>query len=104
LYIFEIKNMKPKAKKQLILSLIKDDLMNNQLVNALNDLGLEANHYALHLQESIFQLMGIEHSIANKAINQHYFHLCQQISIKQNSLELEQLAETIYSYLSNHKV
>ncbi len=96
--------MKPKAKKQLILSLIKDDLMNHKLVNALNDLGLDANQYALHLQESIFEMMGIEFSFTTETISQHYFNLCQQISIKQNGLELEQLAEMIYAYISNHKV
>jgi hypothetical protein len=95
--------MNPKAKKQLVLSLIKDDLINNKLVNALNDLGLDANQYALHLQEAVFQLMGIEATIANESIHQHYFELCRQISIQHNSLGLEQLAETIYAYLSLQK-
>lgn len=47
-----------KNKEKLILSLIKDDLINVKLVNGLNEAGLNADNYYLHLSDTIFKLMG----------------------------------------------
>lgn len=49
--------MKPHDKK-LIISLIKDDLINSKLVNELSGLGLNADGYLLHIKETVLDLMG----------------------------------------------
>ncbi|MFY9309180.1 MAG: hypothetical protein WAQ28_09070 [Bacteroidia bacterium] len=46
--------------KEIIINLIKDDLINTRLVYGLENLGLNAGNYYLHLNETIFQLIGIE--------------------------------------------
>lgn len=51
-----IKNM---TEKELIISLIKDDLTNIRLVYGLDKLGLDSGDYYLHLSETIFKLVGI---------------------------------------------
>lgn len=47
------------TKKELIISLIKDDLTNIRLVHGLDLLGLDSGNYYLHLSETIFKLIGI---------------------------------------------
>lgn len=47
------------TKKNLIISLIKDDLTNIRLVYGLDVLGLDSGNYYLHLSETIFKLVGI---------------------------------------------
>ena len=48
------------SQKDLILRLIRDDLVHYRLVTGLNDLGLHAHDYHLHLADTIFDLMGFE--------------------------------------------
>lgn len=50
-------------RKKDIISLIKDDLTHIRLVYGLETLGLNAGNYYLHLNETIFKLVGIK---ANK--------------------------------------
>lgn len=59
----KLKNIR---KKDLI-SLIKDDLIHIRLVYGLETLGLNAGNYYLHLNETIFKLVGI------KANNEDFF-------------------------------
>lgn len=47
------------SQKELIISLIKDDLTITHLVLGLDALGLDANRYYLHLNETIFCLLEI---------------------------------------------
>ena len=49
-----------KNKKDLILSLIKDNLINTRLLMGLGNLGLIADDYTLHLGDTIFKLMEFE--------------------------------------------
>ncbi|MDO9186374.1 MAG: hypothetical protein Q7W13_10220 [Bacteroidia bacterium] len=46
--------------KDIIVSLIKDDLTNIRLVLGLERLGLDAGKYYLHLNETIFKLVGLK--------------------------------------------
>jgi hypothetical protein len=48
------------TNKELILSLIKDNLKNTLLISGLNKLGVEAGSYQLNLTDSIFQLIGLK--------------------------------------------
>jgi hypothetical protein len=49
-------------KKELILSLIQDNLINLKLVTGLNSLGLIADDYYLNLGNTVFKLMGFKPS------------------------------------------
>lgn len=67
--------MKKTPNKKLILSLIKDDLINTKLVNGLDALGLNAQDYRLHLSDTVFKLMGIEEDKKGEKLFEHYLEL-----------------------------
>lgn len=46
-------------KKEIILSLIKDDLINSRLMSILCNAGLNPINYYLNLKETIFKLAGL---------------------------------------------
>lgn len=93
--------------QQLILSLIKDDLINNKLINGLNTLGLSAGDYHLHLSETILNLIGLD--TENDAIHDLYINLTQQsesldlTDITNREKQLTRLATEIYSELLKQK-
>ena len=70
--ILKLVYMKAKNKKKLIISLIKDDLINAKLVNRLNEIGLCADDYFLHLSDTIFKLMGFEDDEETETIYERY--------------------------------
>lgn len=94
-------------KKELIISLIKDDLVNDKLVNGLIDIGLNPGDYFLHLSETIFKLMGFEDNMMTDEIFNHYLRLSQKakhIDISNSNGQLEALANEIYNELSDIRV
>ncbi len=95
--------MKDEKQKELILSLLKDDLVNAKLVNALNDIGLNADYYFLNLSETIFKLMGFDtSSFETDTIYEHYLYLSEsakQIDISKSRQQFDQLALEIYNEL-----
>ena len=94
--------MKAKTHKQLILSLIKDDLINSKLVNSLTDIGLNADDYLLHLSDTIFKLMGFEESRETEATFEYYLDLtnrAKHIDILNSRLQFDGLALEIYNEL-----
>lgn len=93
--------MKPK-KQALILSLIKDDLINCKLVHALKDIGLNADDYLLNLSSNIFNLMGFEDTPQNEANYKYYLDLSQRvkyIDISKARERFDELALEIYTEL-----
>ncbi len=68
-----------KKTKKLILSLIKDDLINSKLNIGLANLGLQPELYLLNLSDTIFVIMGIEDNKRNEALFEHYLDLRQKI-------------------------
>lgn len=89
-------------KKELIISLIKDDLVNDKLVNGLIEIGLNPGDYFLHLSEIIFKLIGFEDSMMTDEIFNHYLRFSQKakhIDISNGSGQLERLANEIYADL-----
>lgn len=48
------------SRKNLILRLIQDDILNTRLVNGMQELGIDASPYCLHLSDSIFYLLNIK--------------------------------------------
>lgn len=97
---------KIKNKKRLVLSLIRDNLVNSKLVNSLNEIGLNADDYVLHLSDTIFELIGIDDTKSNEFIFENYLNLTGKgkcINISQGHDSLDKLTEEIYMYLIREK-
>jgi len=89
-----------KKNKPLILSLIKDDLINTKLVSALDALGLDAGNYYLYLNLTIFNLMGIRKN--KDELFDKYHKMCDEViqgNIFKNSNYLDNQAKEIYAKL-----
>lgn len=96
--------MKTLSNQQLIISLIKDDMINTRLVNGLNAMGLNADGYLLHLGDTVFKLMGLNTHAQNEALTQHYMELlkkAESIELTHSHTPLNELAHEIYSELCN---
>jgi len=96
--------MKPNKNKKLILSLIKDDLINYHLITGLEALGFDASHYTLFLSETIFSLIGIngDDDTEQEALYKLYLGLFKKVEkfdLTENSTQLENLALEVYTAL-----
>lgn len=93
-------------KEKLILSLIKDDLINNCLIRKLERIGLYSECYYLHLSSTIFELMGFENYKEADELYDKYIELTEKagsIDITQSNKPLEKLAVEIYRDLMNNQ-
>jgi hypothetical protein len=91
--------MRTVKQKQLIISLIKDDLINSKLINGLNQMGLDAHKFYLHLPETIFEQMGITDNKKKEILLKRYTTLSEKmraIDLNENYKATEELAEEIY--------
>lgn len=91
-------------EKELILSLIKDDLTNVRLVHGLEKLGLDSGNYYLHLSETIFKLIGI--TVDDEDFFEQYMDECKTvvgINIFEYPELLNSLAHSLYNKLIEHK-
>ncbi len=98
--------MNPSKNKKLILSLIKDDLINTKLVNGLDALGLNAQDYLLHLSDTVFKLMGIKDNKQGEKLFEHYLGLKDNVRFIDGAKSHEafdDLAVAIYIDLVNMK-
>ena len=89
-------------QEKLILSLIKDDLINMRLVYGLEDLGLGADDYYLHLKETILDLMGFTQTQRNDDMYAQFMDrmwAVRCLSIEQGHHVLDALAREIYVWL-----
>lgn len=97
------KQMETLDKKELIISLIKDNLINLKLISGLNNLGLIADDYYLRLGDTIFKLMGFEASEQSDMIFETVFmgnsEKVSQIAISGSLDELDLLSMEIYNEL-----
>lgn len=87
--------------KELILSLIKDDLVNVRLVHGLEKLGLDSGDYYLHLSETIFKLIGI--TADDEDFFEEYMDECKtvnNIDIFKHPELLNSLALSLYNKLT----
>lgn len=95
-----------KHNKKLILSLIKDDLINTKLVNGLDAIGLNAQDYLLHLSDTIFKLMKIKDDEKGEKLFEHYLNLKDNVRFINDAKSHEafdDLAHAIYVELSSKK-
>jgi hypothetical protein len=89
-------------KKRLIISLIKDDMINSKLVNGLIDAGLYAETYFLHLSETIFELLGFPDDDLGEQAYEYYLEQikrAQSIDLRKSNEPLNAVAEDIYEGL-----
>lgn len=98
--------MKKISNKKLILSLIKDDLINSKLNIGLANLGLQPDLYLLGISETVFALMGIKDDERGEALFEHYLELRQKveaIDLTKSYEFLDSLALEIYNDLVKQK-
>jgi hypothetical protein len=89
-------------EKELIVSLITDNLRNTLLVEGLNKLGLEAGAYRLNLTASIFQLIGFEEDDFEEEVFERYSILIERIvsdEVFEDSERLRAISINIYESL-----
>jgi hypothetical protein len=95
--------MEEMNKTELILSLIKDNLVNMKLIKGLNELGLIADDYYLNLGDTVFKLMGFEASERNDLIFERVFiansEKVSQINFSESKDEVMRLSMQIYEEL-----
>ena len=94
-------------EKELILSLIKDDLINAKLVNGLTEIGLNAETYFLHLSDTVFKLMGFKDNEETETIFELYVELAKKASfvdISQSHKPMAELALEVYVEILSRKV
>lgn len=95
--------MTSKKVKKLIVSLIKDDLVNRKLLIGLNDLGLRPTNYYLNLGDTIFSLMGFTDNRKSEKVFEQYIDLTEKakyLNLTESPLQLDNLADEIYNELS----
>ncbi len=88
------------SQKELIISLIKDNLTNTRLVNGLDLLGMDSGNYYLNLSETIFKLIGI--TIDDEDFFEEYMDECRtvnNIDIFKHPELLNSLALSLYNKL-----
>lgn len=92
------------VNKELIISLIKDDLRNTKLVNGLNKIGLKADDYYLHLSDTIFNLMGFEDNSQTEALIEFYYEYSNKVEecdLTFDSTQLDEMAMEVFERLKN---
>lgn len=90
-------------KRDLILSLIQDNLINLKLVTGLNSLGLIVDDYYLNLGDTIFKLMGIKSGEQSDLLFERVFltisEKVSEIKFSESKDELTRLSMKIYDEL-----
>jgi len=91
-----------KKNKDIILSLIKDDLTNTQLIDGLNTLGLDAGKYYLNISESFFALMDFGNYDQETKLYNDYFDFAEKAvatNLLKTQEQLEAIALEVYNKL-----
>jgi hypothetical protein len=86
--------------KDIIILLIKDNLVNTRLLKGMNDLGFYSDHYHLNLSSAIFNLIGI--SDEQDELFEVYLEWCSKASQREiftNPKLLDEYANEIYLVL-----
>ncbi len=95
-----------KHNKNLILSLIKDDLILTQFITGLNKLGLDAGNYYLHLSQTIFNLMGFGDFKQEQKLYEDYFDFVEKastVNLLEHPKQLNKIALEVYDKLMTEK-
>jgi hypothetical protein len=93
-------------KKELILSLIKDNLRNTHLVESMNKLWSDSDKHHLYLSDTIFELLGFKGGEHEEMVFEEYIKASMKVTsidIYRYPERLEVLAITIYNDLRRCK-
>ncbi len=88
---------------KLIISLLKDDLINSKLVNGLSDIGINADEYLLHLSDTIFNPMAITDKRSNEFIFKSYLDIVKRAKYIDIANGHDNLVKELYFYLLHEK-
>lgn len=94
------------SEKDLILSLLSDYLRSYRLIVGLNNMGLDANNYNIHLGDTIFNLMGLGDE-KDETIYERFFEYSQlviDIDIKNYPEKFDAYVNQIYEWLCTEKI
>ncbi len=86
--------------EDIIITLIKDHLVNTHLIHGLNALGWHSDDYHLHLSDTIFKLVGLNDE--QEELFEAYLDWCNRMAEKdifQDEGQLHRYATEIYSVL-----
>lgn len=90
-------------EKQLIISLIRDNLIIIKLISGLNALGLHADDYTTFLSNTIFLLMGFKNHEKGDFIFENIYlanaEKVRRIDFSSSTEELDILSQEIYAEL-----
>jgi hypothetical protein len=86
--------------KELILSLIQDNLVNLKLVSGLNALGLLADDYYLNLGDTVFKLIGFESSEQSDLLFERVF---MAISETVNEINFSESKDELMRLTTKHR-
>lgn len=90
-------------KKELIISLIEDDLKNTRLVSGLQKLGLDSSNYYLNLSQTVFKLIGFKDNAEENEVQEVYIKFSEEevlsIDINKHPEQLTDLASKIFDSL-----
>lgn len=89
-------------KKKLILSLLRDDLINQKMVLSMQQMGIDASIYCLYLSETVFKLMGFKKAQITTELCDLYAQHCYKVlalDITESRSVLEPLAQELYEAL-----
>jgi hypothetical protein len=87
-------------QKELILRLIKDDLINTHLIDSLEMIGFYSEGYRLNLSDTIFKVMDIAEE--EEELYELYLNKCSEIGkldIVKNRILLAKSVEETYQFL-----
>lgn len=92
--------------KNIIISLIKDDLIHTKLIHGLEALGLSALNYHLHLCETVFEIMGFPQDDSTQPALEYYLaelKKANRFNISGSHKAFDMLALSIYKELERRK-
>lgn len=91
------------TQKELLIQLIKDDLVIQSLINSFEAIGFYSEDYCLDLGDTIFKILGIDD---NEELFELYLKKCKKMgkpNIFRNKKLLGRFSEDIYEMLITHK-
>jgi hypothetical protein len=94
----------PVDHKELLISLIENDIINGRLVYGLGLLHIDAENYHLNLSEIIFRILGYEPDNVPDEVSDSYFELVRRAAImvpEENKTSSKELASKIYEEIQN---
>lgn len=104
--VFQYKLVLMKTKS-LVLSAIHDDLINTKLIDTLNDLGMQADHFRLRASITIMNLMRIKTAPERwEKIHDEYLDKTRkvlQIDTEASPRLVDALAQEIYDFLKQRR-